>query len=317
MNGKCVAVIGTLDTKGPEYSFLLTCLRYHGLEPVLIDISLLGINPDFNPAYTVHDVARRAGEDFGSVAVLNKIEAGRVMVPGAKGIVQEMQSKGRLDGIIALGGANGTLLAGEIMKSLRVFLPKLIVSVVAAGDPRVNVGTKDIVLVNSVSDICLNRFTARIMANAAAAFAGMIVLAQAPVIDSEKKLVAGTMLGLNQTFVLGVKELIEKNGKFALKLLSVLSRTSERIITIGLEIRSRNLAGRVAYVLLFFAKEIYHSNIFELPVSRKEIAEFIGMSSANVIRTFSELKRDGIIRSNGRTIEITDLAKLEVISRRG
>ncbi len=114
-----------------------------------------------------------------------------------------------------------------------------------------------------------------------------------------------------------IKELIEKNGKFALKLLSVLSRTSERIITIGLEIRSRNLAGRVAYVLLFFAKEIYHSNIFELPVSRKEIADFISMSSANVIRTFSELKRDNIIRSNGRTIEITDLAKLEVISRRG
>lgn len=210
MNGKCVAVIGTLDTKGPEYSFLLTCLRYHGLEPVLIDISLLGINPDFNPDYTVHDVARRAGEDFGSVAVLNKIEAGRVMVTGAKGIVQKMQSEGRLDGIIALGGANGTLLAGEIMKSLGVYLPKFIVSVVAAGDPRVNVGTKDIVLVNSVSDICLNRFTGRIMANATAAFAGMILLAQAPVIDNEKKLVAGTMLGLNQTFVLGVKELIEK-----------------------------------------------------------------------------------------------------------
>jgi len=114
-----------------------------------------------------------------------------------------------------------------------------------------------------------------------------------------------------------IKELIEKNGKFALKLLSVLSRTSERIITIGLEIRSRNLAGRVAYVLLFFARDIYHSNIFELPVSRKEIADFISMSSANVIRTFSELKRDGIIRSNGRTIEITDLGKLEVISRRG
>ncbi|MFZ4440561.1 MAG: Tm-1-like ATP-binding domain-containing protein [Syntrophales bacterium] len=210
MSRKCVAVIGTLDTKGPEYSFLLTCLRYHGLEPVLIDISLYEINTDFDPEYTVNDVARLAGEDFSSVAALNKIEAAKIMVKGAKEIVQKMQSEGRLDGIIAMGGANGTLLAGEIMKSLRVYLPKFIVSVVAAGDPRVNVGTKDIVLVNSVSDICLNRFTRRIMANATAAFAGMILLAQEPVIDSEKKLVAGTMLGLNQTFVLGVKELIEK-----------------------------------------------------------------------------------------------------------
>jgi uncharacterized protein (UPF0261 family) len=210
MNRKCVAVIGTLDTKGPEYSFLLDCLRYHGLEPVLIDISLHEINPDFDPEYTVNDVARLAGEDFGRVAASNKIEAARIMVNGAKGIVQKMQSEGRLDGIIALGGANGTLLAGDIMKSLRMYLPKFIVSVVAAGDPRVNVGTKDIVLVNSVSDICLNRFTRRIMANAAAAFAGMILMPQAPIINSDKRLVAGTMLGLDQTFVLGVKELIEK-----------------------------------------------------------------------------------------------------------
>lgn len=114
-----------------------------------------------------------------------------------------------------------------------------------------------------------------------------------------------------------IRELIEENGKFALNLISVLSRTSQNIIAIGLEIRQRNLAGRIAYVLLYFANEIFRSMIFDLPVSRKEIADFISMSPANVIRTFSDFRRDGIIRSNGRTIEITDMKKLEVISRRG
>jgi CRP/FNR family transcriptional regulator len=114
-----------------------------------------------------------------------------------------------------------------------------------------------------------------------------------------------------------IRELIVKNGKFALNLISVLSRTSENIITLGLEIRKRNLAGRIAFVLLYFSKELYHSRIFDLPVSRKEIADLISMSSANVIRTFSEFRRDGIINANGRTIEITDINKLEVISRRG
>jgi CRP-like cAMP-binding protein len=114
-----------------------------------------------------------------------------------------------------------------------------------------------------------------------------------------------------------IRELIEHNGKFALHLISVLSRTSDSIILIGLEIRKRNLAGRTAYVLLYFSKEIYHSRIFDLPVSRKEIADFISMSPANVIRTFSEFRRDGIIRTNGRTIEILDMDKLEVISIRG
>jgi CRP/FNR family transcriptional regulator len=114
-----------------------------------------------------------------------------------------------------------------------------------------------------------------------------------------------------------IKKMVLKNGVFALKLISVLSRTSENIISIGLEIRSRNLAGRVAYVLLYFSRELYHSKVFDLPVSRKEIADFISMSAANVIRTFSEFRRDGIIKSYGRTIEITDLEKLEVISKRG
>lgn len=114
-----------------------------------------------------------------------------------------------------------------------------------------------------------------------------------------------------------IRDLIQRNGKFALNLITLLSRTSENIISLGLEIRKRNLAGRIAFVLLYFSNEIYHSRIFELPVSRKEIADLISMSSANVIRTFSEFRRDGIIKANGRTIEITDINKLEVISRRG
>ncbi len=114
-----------------------------------------------------------------------------------------------------------------------------------------------------------------------------------------------------------IKEMILRNGKFALNLIIILSRTAERIISLGLEIRKRNLAGRIAYVLLYFSGEIYQSRIFDLPVSRKEIADLISMSSANVIRTFSDFRRDGIISTNGRTIEITDISKLEIISRRG
>jgi CRP/FNR family transcriptional regulator len=57
--------------------------------------------------------------------------------------------------------------------------------------------------------------------------------------------------------------------------------------------------------------------VFDLPVSRKEIADYIGMSTANVIRTLSDFKRDGIIKVFGKTIEIIDINKLEIISKRG
>ena len=81
--------------------------------------------------------------------------------------------------------------------------------------------------------------------------------------------------------------------------------------------RQKNLAGRVAYVLLYFTREIYNSRVFDLPVSRKEIADFIGMSSANVIRTMSDFKKDGLIKVFGKTIEIDNIEKLEIISKRG
>jgi CRP/FNR family transcriptional regulator len=114
-----------------------------------------------------------------------------------------------------------------------------------------------------------------------------------------------------------IKDLFLRNGGFAMGLLSKISKINDKILTQTLDIRQKNLTGRVAYVILYFANEIYHSRVFELPVSRKEIADYIGMSTANVIRTISDFKSDGIIKVFGKTIEIVDLAKLEIISKRG
>jgi CRP-like cAMP-binding protein len=114
-----------------------------------------------------------------------------------------------------------------------------------------------------------------------------------------------------------IKELFLKNGAFAMGLLTKISMINDKIISQTLDIRQKNLVGRVAYVLLYFTKEIYKSRVFDLPVSRKEIADYIGMSTANVIRTLSDFKKEGIIRVFGKTIEVVDLEKLEVISKRG
>ncbi|MCU0407398.1 MAG: Crp/Fnr family transcriptional regulator [Bacteroidales bacterium] len=114
-----------------------------------------------------------------------------------------------------------------------------------------------------------------------------------------------------------IKELFLKNGGFAMGLLSKISVINDKIIGQTLDIRQKNLVGRVAYVLLYFTREIYNSRVFDLPVSRKEIADYIGMSTANVIRTLSDFKREGIIRVFGKTIEVADIEKLENISRHG
>jgi CRP-like cAMP-binding protein len=114
-----------------------------------------------------------------------------------------------------------------------------------------------------------------------------------------------------------IKELFLKNGGFAMGLLTKISMINDKIISQTLDIRQKNLVGRVAYVLLYFTNEIYNSRVFDLPVSRKEIADYIGMSTANVIRTLSDFKKESIIRVFGKTIEVVDINKLEIISKRG
>jgi CRP/FNR family transcriptional regulator len=114
-----------------------------------------------------------------------------------------------------------------------------------------------------------------------------------------------------------IKELFLKNGAFAMGLMTRISKINDKIINQTLDIRQKNLVGRVAFVLLYFTKEIFKSRIFDLPVSRKEIADYIGMSTANVIRTMSDFKKDGIIKVFGKTIEMVDINKLEIIAKRG
>src|SRR5512145_3348344 len=107
-----------------------------------------------------------------------------------------------------------------------------------------------------------------------------------------------------------VKNIASMNGKFAMSIIEKVNRATDKIILDFLNLKQKRLFGRIAYILLFFSKEIYHGNSFNLPVSRREIADYIGMTVENVIRTLSELRKDGIIKISGPTIEIVDECRL-------
>ncbi len=114
-----------------------------------------------------------------------------------------------------------------------------------------------------------------------------------------------------------VKNYAKSNGLLALNLMEKMSIATDKIIHESLDIRNRHLRGKVAYILLKFGREIYHSMVFDMPVSRREIAEYIGMTTENVIRTLSEFRKDKLIRINGKEIEILDIKILEQISNFG
>lgn len=108
-----------------------------------------------------------------------------------------------------------------------------------------------------------------------------------------------------------------KKKEFTMGLMIRVSEATDRIILNNLDIRRKNLKGRVAHVLLYLANDIYKGNKFELPISRREIAEYIGMTTENVIRTMSEFRKDGILKFDGKEIEIVNEKLLETISEHG
>jgi len=110
-----------------------------------------------------------------------------------------------------------------------------------------------------------------------------------------------------------IKTFIRENGAFALDFLEKISKVSDDVIHTRMKINTKQLRGRIAYILLFFANHIYENNAFELPVSRKEIAQLIDMSTENVIRILSEFRKDDILTIEGKHITLLDPERLQRI----
>lgn len=110
-----------------------------------------------------------------------------------------------------------------------------------------------------------------------------------------------------------VKRVCLENGNISMSLMEKMSRITDDVIKQFLDIRQRQLRGRIAFVLFYFAGHIFDKPTFDLPVSRREIAEYIGMTTENVIRILSEFRKDNIIGISGKTIEIKDMKRLQTI----
>jgi uncharacterized protein (UPF0261 family) len=201
-----VVLLGTLDTKGEEYSFLRDRLREHGVDVLLVDAGIYepSIQPDIGREELSPDVAQLTAAGDRGAAVT-------AMADGAERIVTQLHADGRLDGILALGGSGGSSIATRAMRALPVGVPKLMVSTVASGDTRPYVGAVDVTMMYSVVDISgVNRVSARIMANAAGAIAGMVG-AEVPQL-ADKPLVGASMFGVTTPCVTRARERLEEHG---------------------------------------------------------------------------------------------------------
>src|SRR5262245_42408266 len=123
-----IAVLGTMDTKGEEHAFVAQLIKKRGHNPLLIDVGALEL-PRVKPNITREEGAESAGIHLAElVARRDRGETVAAMAKGATALVFGLYQKGKIDGIISLGGGGGTSIATAAMQRLPIGFPKLMVS---------------------------------------------------------------------------------------------------------------------------------------------------------------------------------------------
>lgn len=193
-----VAVLATLDTKGPEAAFLEQQIRAQGGQALLIDIGVVG-EAGTAPGISREQVASAGGSSLADLLhEVTRQKASPIMIAGATKLLLEAVEKGEVQAVLGLGGTQGTSNCCAIMQALPYGLPKIMVSTVASGDTSAFVGIKDITMMFSVSDILgLNPLACKILANAAGAAVGMARAGAAlEVKGGDKPVIGMTNLGV-------------------------------------------------------------------------------------------------------------------------
>ena len=212
MPGKTIAILATLDTKGEEAQYLRNQIESQGDTALIVDTGVVG-QPAAKADVTREEVAEAGGTPLANLLEKpSREEAAPVMADGATSIVTKLADEGKVQGIVAMGGTQGTTLATRVMRALPYGFPKVMVSTMASGNVAPWVDIKDVTMMFSVTDILgLNPVTRKILANAAGAVCGMASVDVA-LERGDKPLVGVTTVGITTQGAKKAIEVLESAG---------------------------------------------------------------------------------------------------------
>jgi uncharacterized protein (UPF0261 family) len=212
MSGKTIVVLATLDTKGHEAQYLREQIERVGDKALVVDVGVVG-RPAAKADITREEIAEAGGTPLAQLLENPTREvAAPIMADGATKIVTDLAAEGKVHGIVAMGGTQGTTLATKVMRALPYGFPKVMVSTMASGNVAPWVDIKDITMMFSVTDILgLNPVTRKVLGNAAGAVCGMADV-DVTLERGEKPLVAVTTVGITTQGAMKAIEVLEAGG---------------------------------------------------------------------------------------------------------
>jgi len=122
-HGKTIAIIATLDTKGPEAGFVKSRIEAAGYGTLVLDTGILGgKDPSaLEPEFSADEITREGGEDREELASRSsekdtRNRGIRAMSKGSARILDNLYKDGRIQVVLGLGGAQGTEICTFAMR---------------------------------------------------------------------------------------------------------------------------------------------------------------------------------------------------------
>ena len=215
-----IVVIGMLDERQEGLRLIKETIEARGHQVILVDISIGtgAIVSELKPQIPSEEVAGMGGSTIDKVRGMlakERDKAVSIMAQGLGGMLQDLLSRGKMEGVIAVGGMTGTFMTLSAMKSLPFGVPKLLISSVAAMPAYSKqlseyFGVRDITVMHTVVDtVGLNPLVRTLMTNGAGAICGMVEASRAPRGETRPS-IAITEFGFCDKGAHYVRELLEE-----------------------------------------------------------------------------------------------------------
>jgi len=213
---EAIAIIATCDTKGEEALYLKRRIESYDIDGLVVDSGILG-----QPVFVEPDVTREELAEYSGYTIKDLVEAGsrgaavEKMRDCVHAYMTKLYKEGKIRGLIAIGGAEGSVIARAAMDALPLGAPKIAVSTIASGKHLFSdlIGYNDATVMHSVIDILgINSISRTVFNNAVGAIVGMVKV-KSEASDEKAKRIGISMLGTTTKPIMGIiKPELEKRG---------------------------------------------------------------------------------------------------------
>lgn len=111
-----------------------------------------------------------------------------------------------------------------------------------------------------------------------------------------------------------IQKIIENNYKLSLEVFQLINENLTEVKEQLLQMAYGSMRRKTANTILKFAQKMNRKPSDSINISRRDLAGVAGIATESLIRTLTDLKKEGIIEIEGRNIRIIDLEALESIN---